>query len=144
MSSAGNLATGEYTAAALEMARANKDFVVGFIAMGRIEERYPAPPPRPLTKATDGGDIILTSSLSPDPEDWLVLTPGVGLDVKGDSLGQQYRTPHEVVFESGCDVIIVGRGIYGRGDDAEAMKRQAERYREEGWKAYLGRIRHQL
>lgn len=143
MSSAGNLATGEYTAAALEMARANKDFVVGFIAMGRIEERYPAPPPQPLTKATDRGELVLEYSLSPDLEDWLILTPGVGLDLKGDGLGQQYRTPHEVVFESGCDVIIVGRGIYGEGGDTEGMKRQAQRYREEGWKAYVARIRQQ-
>ena len=143
MSSAGNLATGGYTAAALEMARANKDFVVGFIAMGRIEERYPAPLPRPLTKATDGGELVLEHSLSPDPEDWLILTPGVGLDLRGDGLGQQYRTPHEVVFESGCDVIIVGRGIYGDGRDVEGMKRQAQRYREEGWKAYLGRTNQQ-
>ena len=143
MSSAGNLATGGYTSAALEMARANKDFVVGFIAMGRIEERYPAPPPRHLTKATDREDLVLESSLSPDPEDWLVLTPGVGLDVAGDNLGQQYRTPHEVVFESGCDVIIVGRGIYGKGDDIEAIKRQAQRYREEGWQAYMARTKRQ-
>ena len=143
MSSAGNLATGEYTSAALEMARANKDFVVGFIAMGRIEERYPAPLPRPMTKATDRGELTLECSLSSDPEDWLVLTPGVGLDLKGDSLGQQYRTPHEVVFESGCDVIIVGRGIYGKGDDIEAMKGQAQRYREEGWKAYMTRTKQQ-
>lgn len=143
MSSAGNLATGEYTAAALEMARANKDFVVGFIAMGRIEERYPAPPPQPLTKATDRGELVLEYSLSPDLEDWLILTPGVGLDLKGDGLGQQYRTPHEVVFESGCDVIIVGRGIYGECGDTEGMKRQAQRYREEGWKAYVARIRQQ-
>jgi len=143
MSSAGNLATGEYTATALEMARANKDFVIGFIAMGRIEERYPAPLPRPLTQATDRGVLVLEHSLSPDPEDWLVLTPGVGLDVGGDGLGQQYRTPHEVVFESGCDVIIVGRGIYGEGSDTEGMKRQAQRYREEGWKAYLARIKQE-
>lgn len=143
MSSAGNLATGEYTAAALEMARANKDFVVGFIAMGRVEERYPAPLPHPLTKATDRGELVLEHSLSPDLEDWLVLTPGVGLDVRGDGLGQQYRTPHEVVFESGCDVIIVGRGIYGEGGDTEGMKRQAQRYREEGWKAYLARTKQQ-
>lgn len=143
MSSAGNLATGGYTSAALEMARANKDFVVGFIAMGRIEGRYPAPPPQPLTKATDRGELVLEASLSSDPEDWLILTPGVGLDLKGDGLGQQYRTPHDVVFESGCDVIIVGRGIYGKGNDIEAMERQAQRYREEGWKAYIARIKQQ-
>ena len=29
--------------------------------------------------------------------DWLIMTPGVGLDDKGDGLGQQYRTVDEVV-----------------------------------------------
>jgi len=71
--------------------------------------------------------------------DFLVLTPGVGLDAKGDGLGQQYRTPHQVVLESGCDVIIVGRGIYASGDVTE-MQRQAERYRKAGWDAYLERV----
>lgn len=70
-------------------------------------------------------------------EDWLIMTPGVGLSVKGDKLGQQYRTPREVVYESGCDIIIVGRGIYGiKGEEEET----AERYRLEGWKAYEERL----
>lgn len=68
------------------------------------------------------------------------MTPGVGLDVAGDAMGQQYRTPHAAVYESGSDIIIVGRGIYGKGDDVEEMKRQAERYRQAGWEAYLSRL----
>ena len=75
-----------------------------------------------------------------EDEDFLILTPGVGLDSKGDTMGQQYRTPREVVFESGCDVIIVGRGIYGKGGDEE-VRAQAERYRKEGWAAYEERVR---
>ncbi|TFY60792.1 hypothetical protein EVJ58_g4920 [Rhodofomes roseus] len=114
MSTKGNLATGAYTAQAVEMARAHRDFVIGFIAMRRMSED--------------------------NDEDFLILTPGVGLDSKGDAMGQQYRTPREVVFESGCDVIIVGRGIYGKGGDEE-VKAQAERYRKEGWAAYEERIR---
>ncbi|KAJ7684062.1 orotidine-5'-monophosphate decarboxylase [Mycena rosella] len=75
-------------------------------------------------------------------EDFLVLTPGVGLDVKGDAMGQQYRTPREVVLESGCDVIIVGRGIYGKDPSlVDSVVAQAKRYREEGWAAYLARIK---
>ncbi|GMK59363.1 hypothetical protein CspeluHIS016_0703780 [Cutaneotrichosporon spelunceum] len=117
MSSAGNLATGEYTRTAVRMAReAGRDWVVGFIAMGRVDE--------------DG----------PEDEDFLVLTPGVGLVAKGDKLGQQYRTPREVVYDSGCDVIIVGRGIYGVQGGAEAVLAEAERYRAEGWKAYEERL----
>lgn len=120
MSTKGNLATGAYTAQAVEMARAHRDFVIGFIAMRRM----------------DG----VASGVAVDDEDFLILTPGVGLDSKGDAMGQQYRTPREVVYESGCDVIIVGRGIYGKGRDEE-IKEQAERYRREGWEAYEERLR---
>lgn len=121
MSTKGNLATGTYTADAVRMARAHRDFVIGFIAMRRMDG-----------VGAQAGEAV-------EDEDFLILTPGVGLDVKGDSMGQQYRTPREVVLESGCDVIIVGRGIYGKGSDAE-VREQAERYRREGWAAYEGRV----
>ena len=122
MSTKGSLATGAYTEAAVRMARDHSDFVMGFIAQRRM-------------------DSVATDKVDPD-EDFLILTPGVGLDARGDSMGQQYRTPREVVTESGCDVIIVGRGIYGKGDgvDVQAVQAQAERYRKEGWIAYLERI----
>ncbi|KAI0677550.1 Orotidine 5'-phosphate decarboxylase [Trametes maxima] len=124
MSTKGSLATGSYTEEAVRMARANREFVIGFIAQRRM----------------DG--VGLHEGESAPGEDFLILTPGVGLDTKGDGMGQQYRTPREVVLESGCDVIIVGRGIYGKDNDAnpEAVRAQAERYREEGWKAYQARI----
>jgi len=121
MSTKGNLATGAYTNSAVQMARAHRDFVIGFISMRRMDG----------VGAEDGDDV--------EDEDFLILTPGVGLDTKGDSMGQQYRTPREVILESGCDVIIVGRGIYGKGNDAD-VRAQAERYRKEGWAAYLERI----
>lgn len=120
MSSAGSLATGAYTIETVQMARRHPEFVVGFIAQQRVERL--APP------ASSG-----------EEEDFLVLTPGVGLVSKGDKMGQQYRTPRQVVFESGCDVIIVGRGIYG-GSGVEEWKSEAERYRVEGWKAYEERL----
>ncbi|EJU06239.1 orotidine-5'-phosphate decarboxylase [Dacryopinax primogenitus] len=107
MSSAGTLAQGAYTDAALAMAREHRDFVVGFIAQRRL------------------GD-----------EDWLILTPGVQLGSGGDSMGQQYNTPREVV-RRGADVIIVGRGVYGKRGEAG---KEAERYRKEGWEAYLARV----
>jgi orotidine-5'-phosphate decarboxylase len=112
MSSAGNLATGKYTDNAVEMARKDRDFVIGFIAMKRLGN---------------------------DDEDFLVLTPGVGLESKGDGMGQQYRTPSEVIKDSECDVIIVGRGIY-KVKGEENVRNEAERYRQKGWEAYKERL----
>lgn len=128
MSSAGNLASGDYSRQTLEMARRHKNFVCGFIAMHRIQDDYPD-----TSSSSDAGD-----------EDFLVLTPGVGLDTKGDGMGQQYRTPQQVITESGCDIIIVGRGIYGSGEGHENVEetvKQAKRYQEAGWQAYLQRLK---
>lgn len=121
MSSKGALARGEYTRETVRMAReAGRDFVVGFIAQERVDAEE--------------------AEEAEEAEDWLIMSPGVGLAAKGDKLGQQYRTPREVVLEAGADVIIVGRGIYGVQGGEEAVKAEAERYREEGWKAYEERL----
>lgn len=122
MSSKGALARGEYTRETVRMAReAGRDFVIGFIAQERVD--------------AGGGEDGERGE-----EDWLIMSPGVGLAAKGDKLGQQYRTPREVVLEAGADVIIVGRGIYGVQGGEEAVKAEAERYRQEGWKAYEERL----
>lgn len=126
MSSAGNLLKGDYSKETVEMARRHRDFVFGFIAMHRIQDDYPS------------------SKQDEEEEDFLILTPGVGLDVQGDGMGQQYRTPQQVIGESGCDVMIVGRGIYGSGEgheDVNEIIKQAKRYQEAGWQAYLQRIK---
>ena len=125
MSTKGSLAKGQYTEEAVRMARAHPEFVIGFIAQQRMD----------CVGLLDGETI-------PEGQDFLILTPGVGLDAKGDSMGQQYRTPREVVLESGCDVIIVGRGVYGKDNaaDPDAVRAQAERYRAEGWEAYEERV----
>lgn len=110
LSSKGSLAYGEYTDKTIEIAKSDKEFVIGFIAqrdMGGVEEGF----------------------------DWIVMTPGVGLDDKGDALGQQYRTVDEVV-STGTDIIIVGRGLFGKGRDPEV---EGKRYRDAGWKAYTSR-----
>lgn len=108
------------------MAReAGRDFVIGFIAQERVDAGEGG--------EEEGGD-------DEGEEDWLIMSPGVGLAAKGDKLGQQYRTPREVVLEAGADVIIVGRGIYGVQGGEEAVKAEAERYRQEGWKAYEERL----
>ncbi|KAJ7228539.1 humps family-domain-containing protein, partial [Mycena pura] len=124
MSTKGSLATGTYTEAAVQMARAHRDFVIGFIAQRRM----------------DG--VGAGSDDNIEDEDFLILTPGVGLDAKGDAMGQQYRTPKEVVLDSGADVIIVGRGIYGKDPTLiDNIVTQAKRYKEAGWAAYLARTK---
>ncbi|CAR30831.1 hypothetical protein ZYGR_0P01330 [Zygosaccharomyces rouxii] len=110
LSSKGSLAHGEYTTGTVDIAKSDKEFVIGFIAqrdMGGRDEGY----------------------------DWLIMTPGVGLDDKGDSLGQQYRTVDDVV-STGSDIIIVGRGLFAKGRDPSV---EGERYRKAGWQAYLKR-----
>lgn len=128
MSTKGSLARGEYTEETVRMARANRNFVVGFIAQRRME----------------GVGLRAEQNEALDPnEDFMILTPGVGLESTGDALGQQYNTPRKVVLEAGCDVIIVGRGIYGKSDTANVASAQAlaERYRNEGWRAYEERLK---
>ncbi|KAG6869283.1 dihydroorotate dehydrogenase [Termitomyces sp. T159_Od127] len=124
MSTKGALTTGVYTEEAVRMARARRDFVIGFIAQRRMEDVGIA-----------AGETI------DETEDFLILAPGVGLHAKGDAMGQQYRTPKEVILDSGCDVIIVGRGIYGTDPSlTDAIANRAQEYRAAGWEAYLHRL----
>ncbi|XP_048339730.1 uridine 5'-monophosphate synthase [Sphaerodactylus townsendi] len=108
MSSEGSLATGEYTKAAAKMAEEHSDFVLGFISGSRIVEK---------------------------PE-FLHMTPGVQMQAGGDSLGQKYLSPQEVIGKKGSDVIIVGRGILSAPSHLE----EAETYRKAAWESYLQRI----
>lgn len=93
MSSAGNLAIGDYTQTAVQWAQQYSDFVIGFIGMKRLI----------------------------DNPNFITMTPGVNLADKGDGLKQQYVTPEQAVT-GGSDVIIVGRGIYGAPDPAAAAR----------------------
>ena len=111
MSSAGNLMDSAYTDACVTQARANPDFVMGFIAQKSLNSLP--------------GDNFIT------------MTPGVQIGSSGDGLGQQYNSPEKVVGEAGTDVVIVGRGVYGASDRAKA----AEEYRVRSWRAYEERIR---
>lgn len=113
MSSKGHFFTPPYVNSCLTHARENKDFVMGFIAQ---------------------------RSLNSEPEDnFLTLTPGVQLAEGGDAMGQQYNTPRKVIGERGCDVMIVGRGIYG--ESVGGRREVAGVYRREGWRAYEERVR---
>ncbi|XP_008512925.2 uridine 5'-monophosphate synthase [Equus przewalskii] len=94
MSSAGSLATGNYTEAVVRMAEEHPEFVVGFISGSRV-------------------------SMKPE---FLHLTPGVQLEAGGDNLGQQYSSPQEVIGKRGSDIIIVGRGITTSANRLEAAE----------------------
>jgi len=139
MSSEDNLFTAEYAKRCVELARENRDFVLGFIAQEGLNKRQ--------------GDNFLTmtpgvSSPSPsaaDPDQFPSMTTrrpsqhwppprrvSIPLErLQGDGKGQQYKTPRWVVLEKGVDIIIVGRGI----TEADNPSTEAERYRREGWQA---------
>jgi uridine monophosphate synthetase len=110
MSSKDNLLNQAYTDKCVEIGRANQDFVLGFIAQKSLNK-------------------LIT-------DNFMTLTPGVQLSSTSDGLGQQYRTPKEVVLSDGADIIIVGRGIIGQNDRVAI----AQRYRQEAWSAYEARI----
>ena len=118
MSSEGNLMTKEYTSMCLKLARKDLDFVVGFVAQ------------RSLNTQTEDTFLTFTPGLNLPPE-------GIKGDyTTGDGLGQQWRSPKEVVGKDGADIIIVGRGILSAKD----RRREAERYRSAAWAAYEERI----
>lgn len=117
MSSAGHLMTPEYQKQTVDIARNHRDFVMGFIAQ------------RSLNSEPDDNFITMTPGCQLPP-------PGQEGKKLGDDLGQQYNTPRKLIFEQGCDVIIVGRGIVRAAD----RKSEAERYRKAAWTAYEERI----
>lgn len=104
MSSKGNLADPAYCKATVALAEQNADFIMGLIAQEKV-------------------------SLLP----YMVhMTPGVSLETKGDTLGQQYNSPHAVIAERGSDIIIVGRAIIG----AKNPRSEAQRFREAALQAF--------
>jgi uridine monophosphate synthetase len=118
MSSEGHLMTPDYQKKTVEIARSNRDFVMGFIAQ------------RSMNTEPDDNFITMTPGCQLPP-------PGQEGKKLGDALGQQYNTPRKLILEQGCDVIIVGRGIVR----AENRKSEAERYKKAAWAAYEERTK---
>lgn len=83
--------------------------------------------------ASDYSDIVIgfiSQRNFGDPK-FLYMTPGVNATQKSDQLGQEFKTPEDVI-KTGSDILIIGRGIYEDSDPAAA----AQRYKEAGWKAH--------
>ncbi len=95
MSSAEASTQDVYVQQAIRYAKANRDFVIGFISQRCFAEA---------------------------PE-FLYLTPGIHLEVSDDALGQHYLTPQQAIVTQGSDVIIVGRGIYQAAEPLLTAKR---------------------
>lgn len=90
------------------------------------------------TFLTHGGAVVLEIiSVSPSNVTFSSIFPSPRFPpLSGDSLGQQYTAPEEVIYSKGSDVIIVGRGVLEASDRLKA----AESYRKAGWDAYLKRM----
>lgn len=116
MTTKGSLAVGDYTKHSIEIAKRNKNFVIGFVATRSLA-------------------AIETDTPPSRDEDFLIFTTGVNRASKGDKLGQQYQTPTSAV-ERGADFIIAGRGIY----ESENPVQMVKLYQEEAWAAYLSRV----
>ncbi|KAJ8956697.1 hypothetical protein NQ318_014052 [Aromia moschata] len=108
-SAAGSLITADYTKATLTLAEEYPELIAGIVCQS------------PLFLANPG---------------LIQLTPGVQLESKSDSLGQQYNTPESIVLDRGADVAVVGRGI------TKAMEKEAaaKKYKDMLWASYSKRI----
>jgi len=144
MSSEGNMMTPEYTASCVKLARKHRSFVMGFVAQRSLNDvEHPddnfltmtpgvSLPPAQSSTATN----VPYATPSPDPEPAAGAAGEVESLLKGDGMGQQYRSPRKVVLEDGVDVVIVGRAILQKED----WGAEAERFRSEAWRAYEERI----
>jgi orotidine 5'-phosphate decarboxylase subfamily 1 len=103
MSSSKTLAKGSFAKQAIEMGESHSDFVLGFIALGKLSS-HPG---------------------------MIHFTPGVKLEAGTDPLGQRYRTIEEALGANQSDIIIVGREITRAPDPlkmAQTIRQRASQY----------------
>ncbi|XP_050293883.1 uridine 5'-monophosphate synthase [Anthonomus grandis grandis] len=108
-SASNSLITEQYTKATLKLASEYPDLIAG---------------------------IVCQNPLFLDQPGLIQLTPGVKIEEKKDSLGQQYNSPEAVVVGQGADVAVVGRGIIEAKDPVVAAKM----YRDLLWQAVSKRV----
>lgn len=108
--------------------------IVEMSSAGTLTDNYYVS--KSLNVAQKSANVFAAVAQRQVPDDLLLLTPGVNLESKGDSKGQQYNTPKKVFNDYFTDFIIVGRGIYKANNPIDA----AEQYRQQGWEAYEGSI----
>ncbi|CAI5451046.1 unnamed protein product [Caenorhabditis angaria] len=94
-----------YTEEVAQIANENRDVISGFIAQTRV---------------SNFSDLL----------NW---TPGVNLDVKSDSAGQQWRGVDEAIDIQQNDIVIVGRGVTSSNEPVQQLKR----YRQTAWDALV-------
>lgn len=111
LSCAGNLIDEKYTQETLKLAQSFPSLVTGLVCQS-------------------------PSVLSQSPS-LIQLTPGIHIDASGDSKGQVYNGPTEVIGTRGADLGVVGRGITQAADPLVAVKR----YQELMWSAYEQRLK---
>lgn len=94
--------------------------------------------PQTIAAAEANRDLVIgyISQRSFGNPAFLYMTPGVNALQKDDALGQTYRTPQDVIAESGSDVLIIGRGIYEHANPAVA----AREYQVAAWKAHTAAL----
>jgi len=66
----------------------------------------------------------------------LHMTPGVNIDITEDNIDQQYRSPNKAIIDDGCDIVIVGRGIYR----ADNIKEKTKEYQQICWDSYQHKL----
>lgn len=86
MSNEGNLIDDYYTQKTIEIAKSNREDIIGFICQQKISDNS-----------------------------FIYCVPGISLEAKNDNSNQKYTHPITAI-ENGADILIIGRGIINKQD----------------------------